>query len=306
MAEAFAEIVQAVLDALAGGEAVVTATVVTAPEGAGVHVGDKLAVRRDGRTIGRLDGGAIEAAVRDLAQAAFTEHSAGSVYLLADGRQVRRSDPEFRAAAQILIETVEAPATLLVVGAGHIGRSLAKIGAEVGFSVAVLDDRPDYASPELIPEADQVICDDFEAALARFPITENTYIVMVTRGHKQDELSLRATVRSRAAYIGMISRRRASLRTPSTVSTRRSASTSAPRRRRRSPSASSPKSSWSAAAAAAGPCTTAANPRQPNQPRAAERTPACPKRSPASIITLRAMRNATVLPSLAPEGMRNG
>jgi xanthine dehydrogenase accessory factor len=208
MAEAFAEIVRAVLDALAGGEAVVTATVIAAPESAGVRVGDKLAVRRDGSTIGRLDGGPLEETVRALAHAAFSEHSAGSVFVLPDGGQVRRGDSEFSSAAQILIETVEAPATLLVVGAGHIGRSLAKIGAETGFSVAVLDDRPDYASPELIPEADQVICADFEEALSRFPINENTSIVMVTRGHKQDELSLRATVTSRAAYIGMIGSRR--------------------------------------------------------------------------------------------------
>jgi len=208
MADAYAEIVQAVLAALAGGESVVTATVVAAPESASVRPGDKLAVRRDGTTLGRLDGGSMEETVRALSPTVFAEHSAGSVYLLPDGRQVRRSDPEFQAAAQVLIEAVEAPATLLVVGAGHIGRSLAKLGAEVGFSVAVLDDRPDYASPELIPEADQVICADFEEALRSFPITENTYIVMVTRGHKQDELSLRATVASRATYIGMIGSRR--------------------------------------------------------------------------------------------------
>ncbi len=208
MAEAYAEIVQAALAALAGGEAIVTATVVAAPAGFPVHVGTKFAVRRDGTTLGALDGGAMEETVRGLAQTAFAEHSAFSAFLLPDGREVRRSDPEFASAAQILIEAVEAPATLLVVGAGHIGRSLAKLGAEVGFSVAVLDDRPDYASAELIPEADQVICADFEEALSQFPINENTYIVMVTRGHKQDELSLRATVTSRAAYIGMIGSRR--------------------------------------------------------------------------------------------------
>jgi xanthine dehydrogenase accessory factor len=118
--------------------------------------------------------------------------------LLEDGRECRRGDPAFNSAAQVLIEVIEAPSTFLVVGAGHIGRSLAKIGSEAGFSVTVLDDRADYASPELIPEADRVICADFEEALASFPINSNTYIVMVTRGHKQDELSLRATVTSPA------------------------------------------------------------------------------------------------------------
>jgi len=108
----------------------------------------------------------------------------------------------------VLIEVVEPPATLLVVGAGHIGRALARFGAEVGFSVAILDDRPDYADPARIPEADRVICADFEQALDAFPITSSTFVVLVTRGHKQDELSLRKVIGRPAAYIGMIGSKR--------------------------------------------------------------------------------------------------
>lgn len=207
MAEPLA-IVQGVLAALNGGDPVVSATVISAPTGSNLDPGAKMLVRRDGSTLGSLGGGPLEETVRRLAAEAFLEHSTGSVFLLSDGRECRRGDPHFERAAQILIEVIEAPATLLVVGAGHIGRSLAKIGAEAGFSVAVLDDRADYASTELIPEADRVICADFEEALDSFPISSNTYIVMVTRGHKQDELSLRATVTSPAAYVGMIGSRR--------------------------------------------------------------------------------------------------
>jgi len=108
----------------------------------------------------------------------------------------------------VLIEVVESPPVLLIVGAGHIGRSLCKLGAAVGFSVAVLDDRPDYANSERLPEAEQVLCEDFERALDRFPINRNTYVVMVSRGHKQDEISLRKTVGRPAAYIGMIGSKR--------------------------------------------------------------------------------------------------
>jgi xanthine dehydrogenase accessory factor len=207
MAEPFA-IVQGVLEALNGGEPVVSATVISVPNGSRLTPGMKMLVHRDGTTVGSLDEGPLEDAVHRLALEAFPEHSAGSAFLLEDGRECRRGDPAFNSAAQVLIEVIEAPSTFLVVGAGHIGRSLAKIGSEAGFSVTVLDDRADYASPELIPEADRVICADFEEALASFPINSNTYIVMVTRGHKQDELSLRATVTSPAAYVGMIGSRR--------------------------------------------------------------------------------------------------
>lgn len=208
MADSIAEITRAILAAVNGGGTVVTATVVAAPAGTQPELGTKMLVRPDGTAVGGMGGGDLEDAVRKLAVAAIPGHATASVYLLADGSEVRRQDVEQGGGYQILLEVLEPPATLLVVGAGHIGRALAKFGAEVGLSVAVLDDRPDFADPALIPEADRVICADFEEALKEFPINENTFIVMVTRGHKQDELSLRATMLSRARYVGMIGSRR--------------------------------------------------------------------------------------------------
>jgi xanthine dehydrogenase accessory factor len=207
MAESL-EIIQGVLGALNGGIPVVAATVITVPDGSAISLGAKMLVSPDGVVTGTIGRGPIEEAAVGLAQEAFSDHTTTTVYLLEDGRQCRRSDAESVGAVQVLLEVVEAPATLLVVGAGHIGRSLTKIGAEAGFSVTVLDDRPEYASPELLPEADRVICADFEETLRSYPINANTYVVMVTRGHKQDELSLRVTVASPAAYIGMIGSRR--------------------------------------------------------------------------------------------------
>ncbi|HTE83462.1 MAG TPA: XdhC family protein, partial [Dehalococcoidia bacterium] len=87
MAEPFAAIVQSVLEALNGGEPVVSATVVTASAGSLLQLGTKMLVRRDGSTIGSLGGGALEESVRRLAAEAFPEHSAGSAFLLEDGRE---------------------------------------------------------------------------------------------------------------------------------------------------------------------------------------------------------------------------
>jgi xanthine dehydrogenase accessory factor len=56
--------------------------------------------------------------------------------------------------------------------------------------------------------ADRVICGDLIEELSRLEIDANTYVVLVSRGHKQDELSLREVVRSDAAYVGMIGSRR--------------------------------------------------------------------------------------------------
>jgi xanthine dehydrogenase accessory factor len=201
-------IIQGVLDALNGGPPVVAATVISAPSGAPFTVGSKMLIDSHGSLTGTIGGGPMEETAVRLAREAFSDHLTSTVFLLEDGRQCRRSDSESDHAVQVLLEVVEAPATLLVVGAGHIGRSLTRIGAEAGFSVTVLDDRPEFASADLLPEADKVICADFEDTLGSYPISSNTYVVMVTRGHKQDELSLRVTVTSPAAYVGMIGSRR--------------------------------------------------------------------------------------------------
>jgi xanthine dehydrogenase accessory factor len=107
-----------------------------------------------------------------------------------------------------MIEIVEAPVTLLICGGGHIGLSLATIGEHVGFSVAVMDDREMYANRERFPMADRVFNGDFAEMLADFPIGPNTYVVMVSRGHKQDETCLRAVLNRGAAYVGMIGSKR--------------------------------------------------------------------------------------------------
>jgi xanthine dehydrogenase accessory factor len=72
----------------------------------------------------------------------------------------------------------------------------------------VMDDREMYANRERFPMADRVMSGDFEQMIAGFPIGSNTYIVMVSRGHKQDETCLRAVVNRGAAYVGMIGSKR--------------------------------------------------------------------------------------------------
>jgi xanthine dehydrogenase accessory factor len=97
---------------------------------------------------------------------------------------------------------------LVIAGAGHVGRAVAHQGRLLGFEVVVIDDRPEYADPARIPDADRVICGGIADRLRSYPTGGDTYIVIVTRGHRHDEAALRACLRRRAAYIGMIGSRR--------------------------------------------------------------------------------------------------
>jgi xanthine dehydrogenase accessory factor len=97
---------------------------------------------------------------------------------------------------------------LLIAGAGHIGQALARLGKRLDFEVTVIDDRADFANKKRFPEADAVVVADIGRALADFPVSSDTYIVIVTRGHSHDAGALRGCVGSPAAYIGMIGSRR--------------------------------------------------------------------------------------------------
>jgi xanthine dehydrogenase accessory factor len=206
MSDVMASIAREVLAATAGGRTVVTACVIAAPPGGQTAVGDKMLVRADGSRLGSLGGGRLEEAVVEACRDAISRHAIETLRFTAEGEPVAGRYAE--AAYDVLIEVVEAPARLVIVGGGHIGRSLCKIGAEVGFSVTVIDDRPEYANQERFPEADHVICDDFEDALEALESDINTYFVLVTRGHKQDELSLRIALAKPWAYLGMIGSKR--------------------------------------------------------------------------------------------------
>jgi xanthine dehydrogenase accessory factor len=113
---------------------------------------------------------------------------------------------ESQQSAHFEIEIRPTP-TLLIAGAGHVGRALAAIAGPLDFQVAVIDDRADCLNPENFPGA-RCILGDIEAELMRFPINRWTYIVIVTRGHRHDAQALAAVVNSPAAYIGLIGSKR--------------------------------------------------------------------------------------------------
>jgi xanthine dehydrogenase accessory factor len=189
---------------------VALATIISAPTGAPTVAGTKLLVRHDGGRAGAF-GGALEDAVAADCLAAITRvprESIQALYYGAAGEQIHRLEAKEDDAFEVMVEVIEAPASLLIVGGGHIGLSLATIAALSGFSVAVLDDRDSFANAERFPMADRVMAGDFDEHLGSFPISGNTYIVMVSRGHKQDETALRLVVNRGAAYVGMIGSRR--------------------------------------------------------------------------------------------------
>jgi xanthine dehydrogenase accessory factor len=104
----------------------------------------------------------------------------------------------------LFVEPIYPLPHLIIAGAGHIGQAVSHLGSLLDFEVTVIDDRPEFASKERLPEADNIIVDDIGKAMQAVPISSDTYIVIVTRGHEKDADALRQCIDSQAAYVGMI------------------------------------------------------------------------------------------------------
>ncbi|MFQ5414719.1 MAG: XdhC family protein [Phycisphaerae bacterium] len=103
---------------------------------------------------------------------------------------------------------VDAEPRLVIAGAGHISRVLAGLMLPLGFRVHVVDDRGDYACAKRFPPPIETVVGDIASTLEAWPADDNTYFVIVTRGHRHDERALGAVLRLRARYVGMIGSRR--------------------------------------------------------------------------------------------------
>jgi len=109
---------------------------------------------------------------------------------------------------EALVEPVVPPPLLLIAGGGHIGQALARQAALVGFDATVIDDRPEFTDAALFPEGVRTRCGPVGQELAACDLGPETYVVIVTRGHRSDAEALAACIHSPAAYVGMIGSRR--------------------------------------------------------------------------------------------------
>ena len=180
-----------------------------------------LQARRSGLLVTRLDhqpGGRVEVGRLWLEEGAHLDLSKEE-WLSPIGRELtetrRTMEPVFvsdkpsakNRLSSYFIEALFPLPVLLIVGAGHIGRALAVHGSRLGFEVTVIDDRPEFASRERFPGADSLVVGKIDKICRGLPVSSDTYIVIVTKGHRYDAEALRAFVRSPAAYIGMIGSR---------------------------------------------------------------------------------------------------
>lgn len=168
----------------------------------------KMLVRDDGTFVGTIGGGCVEAEVWQAARQVMEQEKPRTLSFNLN------QDPKYDTGLvcggtlDIFIEPILPRALLYIFGAGHVSTSLYRVAKDAGFEVTVVDDREAYANRERFPEAQEVIAADFDLAMNRIEPDESAYVVIVTRGHRDDMRVLRWAVQTKARYIGMIGSKR--------------------------------------------------------------------------------------------------
>ncbi|WP_244282241.1 XdhC family protein [Maledivibacter halophilus] len=165
--------------------------------------GSMMGILEDGNIFGTIGGGNLEAEVIKQAKKCMavgksdTFHyeltdSKGSLHMQCGGE------------ADVFIKVFNPYDKLYIVGGGHVALKLYDLGKMMGFYTIIVEDREEFCNIERFPRADELMVGDIEETLMKCALDENSYIVIVTRGHKHDEIALKSVIKSNAKYIGMI------------------------------------------------------------------------------------------------------
>jgi xanthine dehydrogenase accessory factor len=168
----------------------------------------KMLVRDDGSILGTIGGGCVEADVWQAAREVMESETPKTLKF--DLNQDPKYDTGLVCGGtlEVFVEPILPPVLLYVFGAGHVAVNVCKTAANSGFEVIVVDDRTSYANQERFPTAREVHALDFDDAMRKLDPNESSYIVIVTRGHRDDMRVLRWAVQTRARYVGMIGSKR--------------------------------------------------------------------------------------------------
>lgn len=203
------EILKEAIERIDQGETIALVTIVEAKGSTPREVGAKMIVGKDGLIAGTIGGGITEAKVIGEAKQALKEGKERLLnYHLTKKQAALDEGAICGGEMKVFIDILQPREELLIFGAGHIAVCVSRLAKMVGFKVTVVDSRKEFANQDRFPEADEIIVEDLEKALNHIKITSSTYIIIVTRGHLQDQDVLASVIKSEAAYIGMIGSRK--------------------------------------------------------------------------------------------------
>jgi len=188
-------------------EAATLCTVVKSEGSTPRHVGSKMLVYADGKFIGTVGGGELESRVIKAALETLNNGKAQTLsYTMADPA---RGDPGVcGGTVEVFVEPILPPATIIVIGGGHVGKAVVHLAKWLGFRVAISDDRAEFCNPESVPGAEAYYPVPMAELPGQLKVTHQTYLVITSRGSAVDAAGMPNLLDSAAGYIGVIGSKR--------------------------------------------------------------------------------------------------
>lgn len=181
------------------GEPGVIITLVDAGGSTPRHDVARMVMRSDGSTVGTIGGGALEYAMMQRSSAVLERGTPSLEVTTLESLGMTCGGN-----VQVLLEPIGVSPKLLLFGAGHVAAEVAPLAAHCGFAVSIVDDRPDFASPERFPDAKALVHSFDPESWASLHLGATSYCVVVTRGHEHDFRVVRALIDRELAYLGMM------------------------------------------------------------------------------------------------------
>ncbi len=187
-------------------EAFAVATIISS-EGSTPRSSAKMIVKSGGGILGTIGGGPLEAFVIEEAVSAVKEGRSRVVEYILDSRAANGIQMLCGGKIGIFIEVISVKPRIMIIGGGHVGKAVSEMAGFLDYTLAVIDDREEFANNRRYPTASEISWDtDIVKAIGKLKIDANTYIVIATKD--SDLAALKAVILSDAAYIGMIGSRR--------------------------------------------------------------------------------------------------
>lgn len=168
----------------------------------------RILVREDGSMIGTIGGGCVEAEVWNAARDVIASERPKRLSFTLGQDAAYDNGLICGGQLEVFVEPVVPQPRAFIFGAGHISKSLSKIADIAGFEPVVIDDREAFASRERFPEASAIHAAEYEEVFPKLDVTTSSYLIIVTRGHRDDMRVLRWAVTTPARYVAMIGSKR--------------------------------------------------------------------------------------------------
>ena len=198
------EVLDSLVEIVRSGKAGALCTIIRAAGSTPRKAGSKMLVYSDSKIIGSIGGGEVEGRV--IQEALVSLESGEPKVLTYDLFNPDDGDPGISGGTlEVFIDPLKQPEDIVVVGGGHVGRSVVHLAKWMGFQVILSDDRNEFCTPEHAPGADKYIHCNVEDLPSKYDFSDRTAVVLATRNNQIDISGLTEILAEPTSYIGVLS-----------------------------------------------------------------------------------------------------